>query len=491
MSKATNAALKELTTALDAEQFLQEGVFEYTRNCMIMYGTDIIQDRVVPDFRDGLIPVQRRIMWAMYQLGVSKSAVKSARVVGEVLGKYHPHGDTGVYGAMVTMVQAPLKLIHGMGNWGRFDDPSAVAAQRYTECKLSDFAAKAFFSGSLPESCDYMSNFDGEFKEPVVLNSHFPVALCLGKLSGIAVGLVANIPSYTVESVAELTEKALMGEAITPEMCLETLDFQFSWGGQPADECWDDGRLLTFYKTGRSAVPFVSDYEYKEAEGCIYIRGLAPNCSYETAMEKTKAAGYPVEDLSTMETGMEIRVTLKKQRGHVPSQADITKIVKIWTGSSIPLATIFTYRRATEEATRSGSKQLDTSFATLPIPKFLNSWAKYRLSLEKTLATIEQGKLSAEKHNLDLILLARANIDTIKKSLDENDPIKYVADALEITIEDSRYIMSRTLLQLSKTDIQKTKARITQVLQAIKVCKDRIKNPAPYAVEAMKGVANV
>src|SRR5881398_1355342 len=170
----------------------------------IDYAMSVIVGRALPDVRDGLKPVQRRILHAMNDLGMGSGSAhkKAARVVGEVLGKWHPHGDLAVYDALARMVQdfsLRYPLIDGQGNWGRTEDEPA--AMRYTECRLAK-TAEAMLEDLEKETVDWMDNFDGTLKEPLVLPSKFPNLLVNGS-SGIAVGMATNIPPHNLGEIVD------------------------------------------------------------------------------------------------------------------------------------------------------------------------------------------------------------------------------------------------------------------------------------------------
>ena len=171
----------------------------------IDYSMSVIVGRALPDVRDGLKPVHRRILYAMNDLGIpyNRPHKKSARIVGEVLGKYHPHGDTAAYDAMVRMAQPfslRYPLVDGQGNFGSVDgDPPA--AMRYTEARLTKLSAD-LLADLDKETVDFMDNFDGSLKEPVVLPSKFPNLLVNGS-SGIAVGMATNMPPHNLSEVVD------------------------------------------------------------------------------------------------------------------------------------------------------------------------------------------------------------------------------------------------------------------------------------------------
>lgn len=491
--------------SLESEDFDKQNNLDYTEDCMSIYAKQTIENRAIPDYRDGLIPVQRRILYGMYRLNISH-LVKSARVVGDVLGKWHPHGDTACYGAMVTLVQAPLKLIDGAGNWGSYENPKSFAAMRYTECKLSKLAQKIFFTGYLTKAHDLIPNFDDTEVEPAVLHSNFPVALSLGKLGGIAVGVTCNTPSFTLESVGELTRLALDGKKITPKMCMDTLEFNFSWGGVIAEKHLKDGSLLDMYKTGSSTLSFRPDYDINVEEGSLVIKSVPPNANYLSCIEKTHESGYPVSDITTVgSAGYEIVVDLsstkfskKSSKGYTIDPEIVEDVIKIWTGKSIPVRVAITDRQMTDEAKMEGASKMDISFEpTIGIADYIMRWANYRLDLEVKLAKLEREDLKLDIAKLDLIILARENFDIVKKALDQENPVEYFMQTLkktkkiEITLEDSKYIFSRTLIQLSKTDVDAVREKIANLKERIKTCNARIKNPSPYAIKELDSVLAV
>ena len=183
-------------------------VAEFTEQAYLNYAMYVIMDRALPHISDGLKPVQRRIVYAMSELGLKHSGKpkKSARTVGDVLGKYHPHGDSACYEAMVLMAQPfsyRYPFIEGQGNWGSPDDPKSFAAMRYTEAKLSQYS-EVLLSELGQGTCDWQDNFDGSMKEPVTLPARIPNILLNGT-AGIAVGMATDIPPHNLREVVKGT----------------------------------------------------------------------------------------------------------------------------------------------------------------------------------------------------------------------------------------------------------------------------------------------
>ncbi|MDW8066912.1 MAG: DNA topoisomerase (ATP-hydrolyzing) [Aquificaceae bacterium] len=234
-------------------EIIEVPIEEEVKQSYIDYAMSVIVGRAIPDVRDGLKPVQRRILYAMHDMGLypEKPFVKSARIVGAVLGYYHPHGDQAVYEALVRMAQdfnMNYPLIIGQGNFGSVDgDPPA--AMRYTEAKLSKYAVK-LLEDIDKDTVDFLPNFDGSTLEPSVLPASFPNLLCNGT-SGIAVGLATSIPSHNLKEVCQaLVELAKNPELSTEEIMKHIKGPDFPTGGIVENY----KELLEFYEKGRGHV---------------------------------------------------------------------------------------------------------------------------------------------------------------------------------------------------------------------------------------------
>ena len=199
----------------------QVNISDTMQKAFIDYAMSVIVQRALPDARDGLKPVQRRIVYGMNELGAhsDKAYKKSARIVGEVMGKYHPHGDSSIYDALVRMAQDfsyRYMLVDGHGNFGSIDGDGA-AAQRYTEARMSKLAMEMVRDIN-KDTIDFQDNYDGEEKEPVVLPSRFPNLLVNGT-TGIAVGMATNIPPHNLGEVID----AVLAYADNPDITVQEL----------------------------------------------------------------------------------------------------------------------------------------------------------------------------------------------------------------------------------------------------------------------------
>ena len=201
-----------MTQPMDFEGVERLPLKEYTERAYLDYSMYVILDRALPSLGDGLKPVQRRIIYAMSELGLKASSKhkKSARTVGDVLGKYHPHGDSACYEAMVLMAQPfsyRYPLVDGQGNWGSPDDPKSFAAMRYTESRMAPYA-EVLLAELGQGTVEWQPNFDGSLDEPVVLPARLPNVLLNGAM-GIAVGMSTDIPPHNLREVGNACIKLL------------------------------------------------------------------------------------------------------------------------------------------------------------------------------------------------------------------------------------------------------------------------------------------
>jgi topoisomerase-4 subunit A len=250
----------------DGGRIIDEPLSEALSRRYLAYALSTIMNRALPDVRDGLKPVHRRLLYAMrvLRLDPDGSAKKSARVVGDVIGKYHPHGDTAVYDALVRLAQdfaQRYPLINGQGNFGNIDGDNA-AAMRYTECKLTP-AAQLLLDGIDEDAVDFRATYDGEDEEPVVLPAAFPNLLANGS-SGIAVGMATSIPPH---NAAELIDACLVllqrPDATTADLMERVQGPDFPTGGIIVES---RASLLETYETGRGGVRMRARYEVEKLE---------------------------------------------------------------------------------------------------------------------------------------------------------------------------------------------------------------------------------
>ena len=237
-----------------AEQIIRTEYSEVMQKSYIDYAMSVICQRALPDIRDGLKPVQRRVLFAMDELGLNydKPHRKSARIVGDTMGKYHPHGDSSIYESLVVLSQdfkKGMALVDGHGNFGSIEGDGA-AAMRYTEAKLKKFTQEAYLADLDKDVVDFMPNFDETEKEPVVLPVRVPNILINGA-EGIAVGMTTSIPTHNLSEVVDAVIAYMKNENITTEEIMEIMPGpDFPTGGIVVNK----SELLDIYKSGTGKI---------------------------------------------------------------------------------------------------------------------------------------------------------------------------------------------------------------------------------------------
>ncbi len=301
------------------EQFQPIEIQEEMERSFLDYSMSVIVSRALPDARDGLKPVHRRILWGMYDLGArpDRPTMKCARVTGEVMGKYHPHGDSAIYDALVRMGQwfsLRHPLVHPKGNFGTPDDPPAAA--RYTECRLAPIAMD-MLAGIEEDTVDFVDNYSGEFTEPVLLPSRFPNLLVNGS-QGIAVGMATNIPPHNLGEVIDATVHLLANPDATPDDLMEFVKGpDFPTGGIMM------GRqgIIDAYRTGRGSIRMraVAEIEEGRTNDTVIVTKLPYQVSPSSVLLKIKElvdAGEldGIAAINNASSGDAIRLEIKLKR---------------------------------------------------------------------------------------------------------------------------------------------------------------------------------
>ena len=313
--------VKEIIERIDSQQLADALSTRY-----LSYAVSTIVSRALPDVRDGLKPVHRRILYSMLRQKLSPAAAfrKCATVVGDVLGHYHPHGDSSVYDAMVRLAQdfsVRYPLIDGQGNFGNIDgDPQA--AYRYTESKMTE-AAMLIMDGIDEDSVDMMPNFDGTTTEPVVMPGAFPNLLANGGM-GIAVGMATNIPTHNVAEVCDaLTLMVDKPESTTAQIMRKMIGPDFPTGGVLID---DFETIVKNYETGRGAFRIRARYEIEELERGGYQvviteipYGIVKSKLVEQIGEMIDAKKLPLIDDIVDESTTDVRIVITPKSRNIPA----------------------------------------------------------------------------------------------------------------------------------------------------------------------------
>jgi topoisomerase-4 subunit A len=425
----------------------------FTENAYLNYSMYVIMDRALPFIGDGLKPVQRRIIYAMSELGLSNNAKfkKSARTVGDVLGKYHPHGDSACYEAMVLMAQPfsyRYPLVDGQGNWGAPDDPKSFAAMRYTESRLSKYAdvlLRELGQGTV----DYVPNFDGTIQEPKMLPARLPNILLNGT-TGIAVGMATDIPPHNIREVAAAAVALLE----KPNSSLEDL-LEFVQGPDfptEAEIITPRNEIRKMYESGKGSVRMRAVW-HKE-DGSAVITALPHQVSGAKVLEQIanqmRAKKLPmVEDL-------------RDESDH----ENPTRLVVVPRSNRIDLDQVMNHLFATTDLERSyrinmNMIGLDHRPQVKGLLEILTEWLVYRRDTVRRRLNYRLDKVLKRLHILEGLLTAFLNIDEvihIIRSEDEPKPVLMQRFALSDTQAEA--ILELKLRHLAK--LEETKIRAEQ-----------------------------
>ncbi len=407
-----------MTTDTSLENLETLPLHSFTEKAYLDYSMYVILDRALPHISDGLKPVQRRIVYAMSELGLTARAKfkKSARTVGDVLGKFHPHGDSACYEAMVHMAQAfafRYPLIEGQGNWGAPDDPKSFAAMRYTEARLAAFA-EILLSELGEGTVDWKPNFDGTLREPVLLPARLPNVLLNGA-TGIAVGMATDIPPHNLSEVAAAAVHLLENPGASVEdLCGHVRGPDFPTGGEVITPRED---IVRTYETGSGSVRIRAHFERENGE--IVITELPYQVSGNKVMEQI-AAQMTARKLPMV-------ADLRDESDH----ENPTRLVIVPRSNRIDTEMLMSHLFATTDLERSYRVNLnviglDGRPAVKDLRNLLSEWLQYRLATVTRRLQYRLDKVLDRLHILDGLLVAYLNIDeviAIIRSEDEPRPV--------------------------------------------------------------------
>lgn len=457
-----------------------------TARSLKSYGQEVVLQRAVPDFRDGLKPVHRCILWALYGLGLKDTGPfkKAARTVGEVLGKFHPHGDGSTYDAMVGIAgtknekgewatrNSPIPLIEGFGNWG--DNIDSPAAYRYTEARLSKFATDLMLDPTYLAVTDYVPNFSGDDKLPLVLPAKLPVLLLNGSVS-VAFGISAECPSFHPKGIIELAVQCLEGVKLTPKSCLQHLDFNFAYGG----DCVSDNKtLLAFYKSGKGSVAFRPKMEVDEGKRIISLVSAAPGllskASWAT-LSKNLLAKSEVQSVSDVTDKKGFRFEITYARG-VPLSVILPIVEKETTRiSSYDIG-------VTDRQVKGVSFRRDT------VMSVIEDWCAWRIELERKVVNYLIQQEEAKLRRLNITLKAVLNLDVIIAALKVEDSAAFLVKKLKITEEEANVILDLKVRQLKSLEVSKLKAAIKEAENRIKTFQQELKKLPARIIRDLKAL---
>lgn len=443
----------------------------YTQQAYLNYSMYVINDRALPNIGDGLKPVQRRIVYAMSELGLKASAKfkKSARTIGDVIGKFHPHGDSACYEAMVLMAQQftyRYPLVDGQGNWGSQDDPKSFAAMRYTESRLQKYADVLL--GELGQgTVDWKPNFDGTLDEPEILPARLPNVLLNGG-SGIAVGMATDIPPHNLNEVAKACIHLLdKPKATLRDICkiIKGPDFPTE-----AEIITPKNEILEMYKTGRGSLKARATYVKENGE--IVITALPFQVSGSKVLEQIAA--------QMQKKKLPMVVDLRDESDH----ENPTRIVVVPRSNRVDSDSVMSHLFSTTDL----EKNYRVNFNMIGINKrpqvkdivsLLKEWIQFRTVTVRRRLQYRLDKILDRLHILDGLLVAFLNIDEVIKIIRKEDkPKPALMKKFKISDRQAEAILELRLRQLAKLEEVKIKAEQKELSAERKTLEQLLKSAA-------------
>ena len=421
---------------------------DFTEQAYLNYSMYVIMDRALPHIGDGLKPVQRRIVYAMSELGLDADAKhkKSARTVGDVLGKFHPHGDSACYEAMVLMAQPfsyRYTLVDGQGNWGAPDDPKSFAAMRYTEARLSRYS-EVLLAELGQGTVDWVPNFDGTLDEPATLPARLP-NLLLNGTTGIAVGMATDVPPHNLREVASACVRLLdEPNATVEQLCEHILGPDFP---TEAEVITPKADLLKIYETGRGSVRMRAVYRVED--GDIVVTALPHQVSGAKVLEQI-AAQMQAKKLPMV-------ADLRDESDH----ENPCRIVIIPRSNRVDADELMTHLFATTDL--ESSYRVNTNVIGLDgkpqvkdLRTLLTEWLQYRVGTVRRRLQFRLDKVEKRLHLLEGLLVAFLNLDEVIHIIRTEDQPKPVLMArFGLTEVQADYILDTRLRQLARLEEMK------------------------------------
>ena len=423
---------------------------ELTSKNMYEYGISVIEDRAIPDYRDGLKPVQRRLLRTADDLHAyaNTKTIKSARITGDCMGRYSPHADS--YGALVTMVNTEYAPIFGQGNWG--DLRNDAASSRYTEAKISNIGMKML---ECMDAADFVPNYTGEFKEPVIIPTRFPYFF-VNSCSGIAVGISCNIPSHNLEEVVNAF-KALIKkgkDATIKDVVKYIKGPDYCYGGKIIS---GPEEVKALYENGEGSIRYECEYTIQKdrRNWLLTITGYCPGFSPDTFSKKVmelidEGVVLYVNDSATKDQVCKLEVMFKNEEDFE------SKIHKHLIKSQ-------SYRYYAVERTKSTSeeKDIDTKIISTNILELMQRWLDWRREVETKMCIAEKTVYENKCWNAYLRLLASKHVNIVMEALKSKSPVDYIAENMpqikgtKRAVEAAKYICDLKIIAIQQIDQDK------------------------------------
>lgn len=450
---------KSTPTAVSAGIILEQPLVDILSEKYLAYALSTIMSRSLPDVRDGLKPVHRRLLFAMNELHLksSGSPKKSARVVGDVIGKFHPHGDQSVYDALVRLAQefaVRYPLVDGQGNFGNIDGDNA-AAMRYTEARLTP-VAELLMDGLDEDAVDFRSTYDGETREPIVMPAGFPNLLANGS-SGIAVGMATNIPPHNVAELCEAMEALIEGDPSVQDLVKMIPGPDFPTGGILVEE---RAAIVEAYSKGRGSFRLRAKWETEELKGGSY-QIIVTEIPYQ--VQKAKL----IEDIAKL-IGDKKLTLLDDVRDE---SAEDVRLVLVPKSRNVEAALLMEQIfRATDLETRFSLNMNVLDGGRTPrvmnLKEVLQAFLAHRQEVLQRRARNRLGEVDRRLEILAGYLIAYLNLDKVIKIIrTEDEPKEKLIKAFKLNDVQADAILNMRLRNLRKLEEMEIRTENKQLLE--------------------------
>jgi topoisomerase-4 subunit A len=459
------------TAELNFEGVEQRALKVFTEKAYLDYSMYVILDRALPQLADGLKPVQRRIIYAMSELGLAAGSKhkKSARTVGDVIGKFHPHGDSACYEAMVHMAQEfsyRYPIVDGQGNWGSTDDPKSFAAMRYTESKLRAYA-ETLLAELGQGTVDWVPNFDGTMDEPSLLPARLPNVLLNGA-SGIAVGMATDIPPHNLREIVSACLKIIDDPDVTLKDLLKLVPApDFPTGGEIITS---RAELRAIYETGNGT--FRARALYEAGDGEVIITTLP-----------FQVSGAKIQE----QVAQQIRAKKLPMVENIRDESDHEEPVRIvleLKSNKVDVAQLMAHLFATTDLERTyrvnlNMIALDGRPRVMGLKDILVEWLSYRVRTITRRLEYRLAKVNARLHILDGLLIAFLNLDEVIRIVRaEDEPKPVLIKRFKISELQAEAILETKLRQLAKLEEMKIRGEQAELATERDGIEGTLKSPA-------------
>lgn len=498
MIKGTTVATKKKTTrkktaapALPTVNPSGKGrtMAEVVEEGLKVYGAHTLEERALPDYRDGLTPVQRRTLWAAVTVGAvpPKASKKSAAIVGHTMGNYHPHGDASLYQSLVNLVNLPVPLFDGTGSFGSPALGIEAASQRYTEARVSAFSMNTLLDQRLLDVTPMIPTFDGSKLEPLFLPSKLPVLLLNGA-RGIAVAAATNIPAFTYASVQKAVQIALEKRVkakkraaglLANEDIYTVLKPLSPTGGKLISP---PSVLRAMLETGRGALRWRCDYDVDVKAKTVTITGFAPGWSFQASVDRIRAHEdvAAIEDLSA---DQKLKVIIRFRKSCDMSGFDAFADKHLT--SSMTYSFNITQRFVTDNG---GVKESSAKFRSVSVRELINLWLDWRIEHEVLAAGREASNIAKDIEREEAFLTVITMLDKVVallKSKTVKDKVRALSKMLGCSHDIAQLVWQSPIGRFDRMKEGDQKAKIKALETAHAAAIAVTKSPAKHLLKEL------